>query len=89
MSKLTFSHTFDIGMTVPLSKPDYLKVVSAIFLYFIKRKYLKKYEKCFLPHLKSSFRSRDIPIIVFFLLLVQIFKMQRVSGKWNNYDVMI
>ena len=33
------------------------------FIFFIK---FKNYEKCFLFHIKSSFRSRDIQIFVFF-----------------------
>ena len=35
------------------------------FLFSIKWKPLKNYEKCFLFHLKSSFRSRDIQFFVF------------------------
>ena len=45
-----------------------LKLVSAIFCQFsISHQIiaLKNYEKCFLFHLKSSFRSRDIQIFVF------------------------
>ena len=34
-------------------------------LFFTKKKPFKNYEKCFLFHLKSSFRSRDIQIFVF------------------------
>ena len=37
-----------------------LKLVSAIFYQIFEN-----YEKCFLFHLKSSFRSRDIQIFVF------------------------
>ena len=45
-----------------------LKLVSAIFYQFVfltKWQPFKNYEKCFLFHLKSSFRSRDIQIFVF------------------------
>ena len=34
-----------------------------------KKKLFKNYEKCFLLHLKSSFRSRDIQFFVIFPLL--------------------
>ena len=44
-----------------LFKECYLRLVSAIFHFFTK----KNYEKCFLFHLKSSFRCRDIQIFVF------------------------
>ena len=33
---------------------------------FTKRRHLNNYEKCFLFHLKSSFRSKDIQLFVFF-----------------------
>ena len=45
-----------------------LKLVSAIFyqiFIYLQIIALKKNEKCFLFHLKSSFRSRDIQIFVF------------------------
>ena len=42
----------------------YLKVVSAIFFKFTKRKYSKNDEKCFLFHVKSSFRSQDIYVFM-------------------------
>ena len=35
------------------------------FLFFTKWQPFKSYEKCFLFHLKSSFRSRDNQIVVF------------------------
>ena len=35
------------------------------FLFFTKLQPFKNYEKCFLFHLKTSFRSRDIQIFVF------------------------
>ena len=49
-------------------KKKYLKLVSAVFyqiLFFTKRWPFKNYEKCFLFHLKSSFRSRDIQFFLF------------------------
>ena len=42
-----------------------LKLVTAIFHFFIKRQLVKNYKKCFLFHLKSSFLSWDILIFVF------------------------
>ena len=45
-----------------------LKLVSAIFnkfLFSTNWQPFKNYERCFLFHLKSSFRSRDIPIFLF------------------------
>ena len=45
-----------------------LKLVSAIFnkfLFFTNWQPFKNYERCFLFHLKSSFRSRDIQIFLF------------------------
>ena len=45
-------------------------------LYFIKRKVLKNDEKCFLFHVKSSFRSRDILVFVALLHLLQSFQIQ-------------
>ena len=64
-----------------------LKLVSAIFLYFTKRMYLKNYGKCFLFHLMSSFRSRNIQVFVIFFLSFHIFQIQRDRWNWNNYDV--
>ena len=46
-------------------KQNVLKPVSAIFYFFTKWKPFKNYEKLFLFHLKSSFRSQDIQIFVF------------------------
>ena len=43
------------------------KLVSGVLLYFIKRKPLTNYEKCFLFHLKRSFGSWDILIFVIIL----------------------
>ena len=42
-----------------------LKLVSAIFYFCTTWWSFKNHEKCFLFHLKSSFRSRDIQIFVF------------------------
>ena len=55
-------------MSKILRTKGYLKLVSAIFYQiFIYHQMiaLKKYEKCFLFHLKSSFRSRDIQVFVY------------------------
>ena len=55
-----------------------LKLVSAIlyqmFIFSPNDKPFKNYEKCFLFHLKSSFRSRDIQIFVFFSLPFHTFR---------------
>ena len=42
-----------------------LKLVSSIFLLFSKWYHLNNNEKCFLLHLKSSFRYQDTEIFVF------------------------
>ena len=50
---------------------NYLKLVPAIFIkfyFFTKWQLFKNCEKCFLFHLKSSFRSRDIQFFVFLSL---------------------
>ena len=39
-------------------------------------------------HLKSSFRSRDIHIFVFFLFLSTLSKLKRTNGTGIIYDVM-
>ena len=39
---------------------------------------------CFLFHLKSSNRSRDIQISVFFSLPFHTFQIQKDKWKWNN-----
>ena len=52
-------------------KLNYLKLVAAIFSeifgfhQMIAKTLFKKYERCFLLHLKSYFRSRDIQIFLF------------------------
>ena len=64
-----------------------LKLVSTIFiksLFFIKWEPFKNCEKCFLFHLKSSFRSRDIQIFVIFPLPFHAFQIQKNKWKWNN-----
>ena len=45
---------------------------------------LKNYEKCFLFHLKSSFRFRDIQIFVIFALPFHTCQIQKDKRKWNN-----
>ena len=50
----------------------FLKLVSAVFikfLFFTKGQLFKNFKKCFLFHLKSSFRSRNIQILYFGLPL--------------------
>ena len=43
-----------------------------------------KTEKSFLFHLKSSFRSRDIQIFVFFPHPFHFFQIQKDKWKWDN-----
>ena len=45
----------------------------------------KTVKNVFLFDLKSSFRSRDIKIIVFFPLPFHTFQIQKGKWKWNNY----
>ena len=54
------------------------------FYFFTKSLPLKNYEKCFLFHLKSSFRSRDIQIFVIFSLPLHTFQIQKGKWNWNN-----
>ena len=65
-----------------------LKLVSAIFYqffyFFIKWKAFKNFEKCFLFHLKSFFRSRDIQIFPIFSLPFYTFQIQKGKWKQNN-----
>ena len=42
------------------------------------------YEKYFLFHPKSSFRSQDIQIFVIFPLPFHTFQIQKDKWKWNN-----
>ena len=51
------------------------------FYFFTKWQTLNKYEKSFLFHLKSSFRSQDIFV---FLPFLSTFQNQKVKWKWNN-----
>ena len=67
----------------------YLKLVSAIFikcLFFHQP--IKIYEKCFLFNLKSSFRSQDIQIFVFFPFLSTLSRLKRTNGSGIIYDAM-
>ena len=61
-----------------------LKLVSAIFYQIFIFFTFKNYEKCFLFHLKSSFRSRDIQIFVIFFLPFHTVQIQKGKWKWNN-----
>ena len=64
-----------------------LKLVSAIFyqiFIFSPNDSPSKTEKCFLFHLKSSFRSRDIQIFVIFSHPFHTFQIQKDKWKWNN-----
>ena len=61
---------------ITILQPKDFKLVSAIFikfLFFHQMIALQIYEKCFLFNLKSSFRSRDIQIFVFFSLPLHTF----------------
>ena len=64
-----------------------LKLVSGIFyqIFIFSPNYSPlKTEKCFLFHLKSSFRSWDIQIFVIFLLPFHTFRIQKGKWKLNN-----
>ena len=72
---------------------DMLKLVSAIFFFFFFTKWqpFKNCEKCFLFHLKCSFRSRDIQLFVFpsspvFLLVSHCFRWW-IKINLKVYDV--
>ena len=56
----------------------------SVLFFSTKWESFKKYEKCFLFHLKSSFRSRDIQIFVFFSLPFHTLQIQKEKWKWNN-----
>ena len=65
----------------------YLKLVPTIFyqiIFFSTNDNPLKTEKCFLFHLKSSIRSRDIHIFVIFYLPFQAFQIQKDKWKWDN-----
>ena len=64
-----------------------LKLVPAIFYQFFifsPNEPFKNYEKCFLFHLKSSFRSQDIQVFVIFSLPFHTFQIQKDKWNWNN-----
>ena len=64
-----------------------LKLVSAIFyeiFNFSPNDSPLKTEKCFLFHLKSSFRSPDIQIFVIFSFPFYAFQIQKDKWKWDN-----
>ena len=64
-----------------------LKLVSTIFYQFFifsSNDSPSKTEKSFLFHLKSSFRSRDIQIFVFFPHPFHFFQIQKDKWKWDN-----
>ena len=61
-----------------------LKKYLSNFYFFIKLQAFKNYEKCFLFHRKSSFRSQDIQMFVIFSLPFHIFQIQKGKWKWNN-----
>ena len=62
------------GSVIVDYKQTCINLLSAIFLYFTKRKYFKNYEKCLLFHLKSSF---SFLIFCIFSLPSHIFQIQR------------
>ena len=65
----------------------FLKLVPTIFyqiFIFSSNDRPSKTEKCFLFHLKSSFRSRDIQIYVIFSLHFHTFQTQKGKWKCNN-----
>ena len=68
-----------------------LKLVFAIFyqiFIFSPNDGPSKTEKCFLFHLKSSFRSQDIQIFVIFPLPFTFSRFKRTIGSEIIYDVM-
>ena len=69
----------------------HLKLVSAIFIKFLFFQQMIAFQsiwKCFLFHLKSSFRSRDVQFFVFFPLLSTLSRLKRTNGSGIIYDVM-
>ena len=56
----------------------------SFFYFFINWYPFKNWKQCFLFHLKSSFRCRDILIFVNFSLLFHTFHIQNDKWKWNN-----
>ena len=67
---------------------EYLKLVSAIFyqtfIFSPNDSPLQNCEKYFLFHIKSSFRSRDIQILMIFYLPFHTLLIQKDKWKWNN-----
>ena len=59
------------GLFAPPPPPilNRVKLVSAIFYQIFISHQIKNFEKCFLFHLKSSFRSQNIQFFVFHLPL--------------------
>ena len=53
-----------------------------IFIFSKNDSHLKT--KCFLFHLKSSSRSRDIQVFVIFSFPFHTFQIQKDKWKWNN-----
>ena len=76
------------NLTPPCNRTqNILKLLSSIFyqiFIFSPNDSPLKTEKCFLFHLKSSFRSRDIQVFVVFSLSFHTFQIQKVKWKWNN-----
>ena len=54
------------------------------FLFFPPNDTPSKTMKCFLFHLKRSFRSRDIQYFVIFSLPFHTLQIQKGKWKWNN-----
>ena len=66
-----------------------LKACVRYFLsnFFIKWQAFKNFEKIFLSHLKSSFRSRDIQFFVIFPFLSILYKFKRANGSGIIYVI--
>ena len=56
-----------------------------IFYFFTKRWPFQNYEKYFLFHLKSSFRSWDIPIFQLFPFFYLLSRLKKTNGIWIYY----
>ena len=57
--------------------------------YFSSNFYFFDEKKCFLFHLKSSFRSQDIHIFVLFPFLSRLSRLKKTNGTGIIYDVII